>query len=94
LGLIEAGNIKTDKYWKIIKKNFFKNVLYKKRYFSQMEINYITFLAKTIYSKLVTIALENNELIERLIEIYLKMCKKDRALFQRPLFLYLKPSSG
>ena len=69
--------IKTDKYWKIIRKNFFKNVLYKKRYFSQMEINYITFLAKTIYSKLVTIALENNELIERLIEIYLKMCKKE-----------------
>ena len=69
--------IKTDKYWKIIKKNFFKNVLYKKRYFSQMEINYITFLAKTIYSKLVTIALETNELIERLIEIYLKMCKKE-----------------
>jgi len=42
-----------------------------------MEFNYISFLAKTIYSKLISISLENNEVIERLIEIYLKMCKKE-----------------
>ena len=69
--------IKTDKYWNLIKKNFFSNIFYNKRYYSQMEFNYISFLAKTTYSKLITISLENNEIIERIIEIYIKMCKKE-----------------